>query len=260
MNIRIKYLERECILKFSFFIFLGYSCVSSGQLIKSKPYNPKDYTVKHFKTETKTIQFDQLTVELIQVHIEDSSHRDYPFFSCWIHVSKEESLVSSISFYDIWGLGGTAGLFFPVKQHVTDALIICKQGDYDGRTVVVKKDGTVGYFPGGEAWVTENQKFLLSIHVADGGYGIYCVELSSLELIQKDLYETVEFVSLRQEPGSRKIHILGYLYALREPAAITLVFDPETGKSSKILGDFSEFEQKYPELEPLKQVDVFETK
>ena len=85
----------------------------------------------------------------------------------WVDVLKGEQLVKRFYYDDIEPVGFSFGVFAPKQQPAPDYFMVVKEGDYDGRLVLVDKQGTAIDLPGGFYFVTRDKKFLVSRHSSD---------------------------------------------------------------------------------------------
>jgi len=64
-------------------------------------------------------------------------------------------------------------LFLPKQQPSCEYLVAVKEGDYDGRQLLVDKDGSTHDLLGGVFFLTEDRRFLVSEYSSDlyaGGF------------------------------------------------------------------------------------------
>ena len=77
-------------------------------------------------------------------------------------------MVSRLYYADIEPVGFSFGIFVPKRQPLEGYFIAVKEGDYDGRLLLVGKNGTVTDFPGGFYFVTADKRFLVGEYATDG--------------------------------------------------------------------------------------------
>lgn len=107
------------------------------------------------------------------------SHR---FFSFTIAVEKIAATESRVTVFDqnqrllsrrtfgaseTLSVGGHSGLFMPQHQPLPSAFLITKHGGYDGRTLLINKEGKIIDLPGGSYAYEPKSKRFFSKHESD---------------------------------------------------------------------------------------------
>ena len=144
--------------------------VASGQTAAPrKPFVASEYPAEKFRVSKNDYPMGAATVRVIDVkNIGDGEHKDTPHFcSAWVEVLKGEQLVKRLYYEDIEPVGFSFGAFVPQQQLAPEYFTVVKEGDYDGRLLLIEKDGSVVNLPGGFYFVTSDQKFLISEYAAD---------------------------------------------------------------------------------------------
>jgi len=143
----------------------------------AKPFQPADYPESKAKTYTLTLPNSQVAVEALQVKRLNEKHSNPRYCRAWVTISKNGKKIGSEYFEDINGLGGACGLYFPNKPISANYLGIVKLGDYDGRLLLVNKDGRFWNIPGGSFFTSKDKKLLFSTHECDASAGIAVFDL-----------------------------------------------------------------------------------
>jgi|GEM_PF-2245512 hypothetical protein len=88
--------------------------------------------------------------------------------SAWVEIIKEGRILHKKEFINIEGLGKSYGLYVPAKQPDNKYFIINKYGDYDGRTLLIDRNGKLIDLPGGHYFITKDKHYLFINHEIDG--------------------------------------------------------------------------------------------
>lgn len=70
-------------------------------------------------------------------------------------------------FGDIDPAGWNYGFFLPKHQPLSDYFLALKDGDYDGRLLIVGQDGNLTNLPGGGFFLTPDKRYLIGSHDSD---------------------------------------------------------------------------------------------
>jgi len=82
-------------------------------------------------------------------------------------VREGDKVLRQAYFDDIDAVGGYYGLFLPKDQPLKDYFVVLKEGDYDGRLLLVGVDGSLTNIAGGEFFLTEDKRYLIGSHSSD---------------------------------------------------------------------------------------------
>lgn len=88
--------------------------------------------------------------------------------SAWVEIIKEGRILHKKEFIKIEGLGKSYGLYVPAKQPDNQYFIINKYGNYDGRTLLIDRNGRLIDLPGGYYFITKDKRYLFIEHEIDG--------------------------------------------------------------------------------------------
>jgi hypothetical protein len=135
----------------------------------SKPFVAKDYPAEKFRISKNEYALGEITVRVINVkNLGYVEHKDTPHYcSAWVEVMKREQLVKRFYYEDIEPVGFSFGAFVPKLQPGSEFVAIVKEGDYDGRLLLVNREGETVDLPGGFYFVTADKKYIISEYASD---------------------------------------------------------------------------------------------
>jgi len=87
--------------------------------------------------------------------------------SAFIELSKGTNIIKRFNFRKMHPVGYHYGIFVPKVQPASEYFILIKLGDYDGRILLIDKDGVLKNLPGGLFFITENKRYLFSQYSSD---------------------------------------------------------------------------------------------
>ncbi|MES2201862.1 MAG: hypothetical protein V4498_06400 [candidate division FCPU426 bacterium] len=88
------------------------------------------------------------------------SERDWPC-RAWFKVKKAGKVVYENNFRTIDPVGAGFGFYLPRKQPNSNYFVVEKDGDYDSKLFLIRKDGAVTELLGGWYFVTGNLRYLI---------------------------------------------------------------------------------------------------
>jgi len=125
---------------------------------------------KKQKSDSIEIDYSKIdTLNLDDIHI--IIKEEYPiknsYFSCnsYVITLNGNDTIDYVEFKAIEALGGNAG--FSNSEIISNHVILGKQGDYDGRTLVVNTNGQIFNFIGGTNFIDRKQAWLFSLYSLD---------------------------------------------------------------------------------------------
>jgi hypothetical protein len=165
------------------FLLLLLPCIAQQ---KSTPkviaFNPADYPIGKFQITRKEFSYGEVMVRVIQV--KNLGYTMEPdMCRAWLEVKKGERLLKRFYYPDINPVGGGFGIFLPKQQPMDDYFAAVKDGDYNGRLLLVRKDGETQDLPGGFFFLTADRRFLVSEYNSD----LYAVTVFDLKENRKVL-------------------------------------------------------------------------
>lgn len=146
---------------------------SAQPAAKSKvlPFNPADYPHNKFRVTQSEYPLGNFLVRVIEVK---NLGYTVPPHTCraWLQVQNGDQILKQAYFgdNDMEPVGFSFGLFVPKKQPLDDYFIAVKEGNYDGRLLLVGNDGSLTNLPGGYYFLTDDKKFLIGEYATDGSF------------------------------------------------------------------------------------------
>lgn len=135
---------------------------------QSKRFDPKSYPAGSFHVSRHDYQFSYFTVRIIHAkRVYDLSAPPPSYCRAWLEVRKDNTVVRQAYFDDIDPVGSSFGIFLPKHQPLEDYFVALKDGDYDGRLLLVGKDGSLTDLPGGSFFLTPDKRYLIGEHASD---------------------------------------------------------------------------------------------
>jgi hypothetical protein len=107
--------------------------------------------------------------------------------SALLEITKEGRTLHKKEYNNIEGLGRSFGLYVPDKQPDNKYFIINKHGDYDGRTLLIDRNGNLTDLPGGYYYITKDKHYLFIEHEIDGFGSITVFDLQLGKVIYGDI-------------------------------------------------------------------------
>ncbi len=131
-------------------------------------FNPNSYPAKSFHVSRHDHPLGNFTIRIIQAkRIFEPSFPPPTFCRAWLEVREGGTVLRQAYFDDIEPVGGSFGIFVPKPQPFEDYFVALKEGDYDGRLLLVGKDGSLTNIPGGDFFLTPDKRYLVGAHDSD---------------------------------------------------------------------------------------------
>jgi hypothetical protein len=129
----------------------------------SKTFIASQYNSDDFKVSQAEFRNGDAVIRIIEVK-RISERVDVPPYACraWLEVTKANKSTFRRYFDNIEPVGTSYGLFVPEVQPPGPFFAVAKNGDYDGRLFLVRKDGKVFDVIGGSYFTTEDKRYLFS--------------------------------------------------------------------------------------------------
>lgn len=153
-------------------ILAAASITASAQhIVKPKvlPFNPATYPSHKFRVTQNEYPYGDFVVRVIEV--KNLGYSVAPrTCRAWLQVKKADQLLKQVYFddNDMEPVGFSFGIFVPQKQPLDDYFVAVKEGDYDGRLLMVGNDGSLTNLPGGFYFLTDDKQFLIGEYATDG--------------------------------------------------------------------------------------------
>jgi hypothetical protein len=157
------------------FLFVGAQG-AIGQL--SKRFDPKSYPARSSHISSRDYPIGKFTLRIIQVKPVFDWDPTNPSIctACpsdcraWMEVRDGGKILRQAYFDDMDAIGWIYGIFLPKHQPLSDYFLAIKEGDYDGRMLLVGKDGSLTNLPGGDFFLTPDNRYLIGSHDSDYQY------------------------------------------------------------------------------------------
>ncbi len=133
---------------------------------KVPPFSPKAYPKEKFRITQQNYVLGETQIKVIEV--KNLGFRVEPY-ACraWFQVRRGGTLIGQRYYADTEPVGFSYGIFIPRQQPWADFFVAVKEGDYDGRLLLVDKDGKLNDFPGGFYFLSKDRRFLIGIQASD---------------------------------------------------------------------------------------------
>lgn len=129
---------------------------------------------KELTTSQKTYALGEIDVTLIQTK---SDGKEF-YCKSKLLISKGNETIDSLLFTPE-PVGGDYGISKP--NRIEDHLVFTKHGDYDGRTIIINKQGQAFNIIGGENYFDPESKLLFTIYESDiSGFAVFNMEADSV--------------------------------------------------------------------------------
>lgn len=140
--------------------------IASGQ--QSRRFNPNSYPAKSFHVSCHNYSLGNFTIRIINAKRDFKPNAPPPTYCrAWLQVRLGDTMLRQAYFDDIEPVGGDFGIFVPKYQPFEDSLVALKLGDYDGRLLLVGKDGSLTDIPGGDFFLTPDKRYMIGAHDSD---------------------------------------------------------------------------------------------
>ena len=146
-------------------------------------FDPNAYGSADFRVSVHDYSHGSVGIRVAHAKRINSSAAIAPeYCRAWLEVRNGSSL-RQVYYDDIAPVGGYYGIFVPTTQPLKDYFIAVKEGDYDGRLLLVGRGGSITDLPGGPFFVTQDGRYLIGVHSVDGGTPIVVVDTATRQVI-----------------------------------------------------------------------------
>lgn len=148
----------------------GLVLLAESQKVPSKvapAFNSHKYPPTIFRVTQNDFSLGDITVRIIEAKNRSNSKKVPHWCDAWLEIRKADQLLKRLYYNDIEPVGASYGIFIPNRQPSPDLFIATKEGDYDGRLLLVSKTGNVSDLRGGRWFVTSDKRFLVSEYSSD---------------------------------------------------------------------------------------------
>jgi hypothetical protein len=140
--------------------------VSSAQQLKR--FDAKSYPAQSFHVSHYDYPVGKFKVRIIQAKtVYETSSPPPSYCRAWLEVTEGGRVLRQAYFDDIDPVGSYFGIFVPERQPFSAYFLALKEGDYDGRLLLVGEDGTLTNLPGGGFFLTPDKRLIVGSHSSD---------------------------------------------------------------------------------------------
>lgn len=160
-----------------------------GQLApkKNPPFRSTEYPKAEFAVTQSMHTFGDITIRILHVKRRKQSATPPSYCRAWVEISRDQKLVRRIYYDDFEPVGSKYGVFLPVTQPSPDLFVLVKEGDYDGRLLIVDQEGKLTNTFGGFFFFA-SERFLVSNYSSDeAGLAVFDLQAHKLILQTTDL-------------------------------------------------------------------------
>jgi hypothetical protein len=148
---------------------------------KTSAFDARMYPASEYQVSEKNYVHGRINVRIIQA--KSKEHINEPHYCrAWFEVRNGNSLVKHLYYHDIEPVGFSYGIFVPNEQPLPDYFVAVKEGDYDGRLLMVAKDGQLTDLPSGFYFVTSDKRFLVGDYASDDN-ALIVVDIAKRQIV-----------------------------------------------------------------------------
>jgi hypothetical protein len=145
------------------------------------PFNPADYPKSEFQVTQSIHWLGSVGIRIVHAKRRKESATPPSYCRAWVEITRDGALLRRIYYRDFEPVGDKYGVFSPIEQPSADYFVLVKEGDYDGRLLLVNKSGEVTDILGGSFFVA-GKRFLVSEYSSDSaGLAVFDLESHKLE-------------------------------------------------------------------------------
>jgi hypothetical protein len=153
---------------------------SFSQSIPFSPnFNEKDYDNNKYEISKNLYKHGDILVDVVQVKSNAGFTNSISHCKAWLNIKREEDIIKKM-FFDIAPVGFSFGIMVPKKQPSKKYIALLKLGDYDGRLLIIDKQGVEINMRGGFYFIF-NDRYLFSQYASDlGALTVFDLQLGSI--------------------------------------------------------------------------------
>lgn len=160
---------------------LLFADAATGQ--QSNGFAAKSYPAGTFDVSRHDYPIGKFKVRIIQVKaVNDATSTNPSYCRAWLQVREGDRVLRQAYFNEIDPVGWKYGIFLPKRQPFPNYFLALKDGDYDGRLLLVGEDGTLTNLPGGSFFLTPDKRYLIGSHDSDY-QSLFVVDLARRRLV-----------------------------------------------------------------------------
>lgn len=161
---------------------------------KVPAFTPRDYPSTEYKVTRTSHTLGDLSIQITHAKKRQPDGSAPCFCRAWVDVHREKKLVRRIFYGDFEPVGFSYGVFVPAKQPSEDYFALVKVGDYDGRLLLIDKQGAVTDLMGGFFFVTADGRFIVSKYSSDlSGLAVFDLQLHKLLFKTEDVPDILQW-------------------------------------------------------------------
>jgi hypothetical protein len=138
--------------------------------------------IEHYKSDSSTATKSHYKFGNVDIFLEQVKGKYPTFCNAWLKIEKAGKIIHKRKYIKIESLGGGYGLFVPSKQPSQKYFLVNKSGDYNGRSLLIDKEGNLIDLPGGLYFITDDSRYLFIEHEKDccGALRVFDLELGKV--------------------------------------------------------------------------------
>jgi hypothetical protein len=155
---------------------------------RNLPFRPADYPKSEFGVTQSSHDLGAVKIRIIQAKRRKPSAKAPGYCRAWVNVIRG-GITPSIFFdyNDLEPVGYSYGVFVPRKQPSSDYFLLVKEGDYNGRLLLIDTSGRVTDIIGGSFFIAD-ARFLVSEYASDSsGLAVFDLRAHKLLMQSKDV-------------------------------------------------------------------------
>lgn len=152
--------------------------------VSPPPFAVMQYPADKFQVTQGKHSHGEVEIKIIEAENKNSHANEPSYCRAWVDVRKENQLLKRLYYGDIESVGWKYGVFIPLQQPLEDFFIVIKEGDYDGRLLLIAKNGAVTDLPGGSYFITGDKQFLIPEYSSDEP-GLTVFDLTERKIMTK---------------------------------------------------------------------------
>lgn len=154
---------------------------------KAPPFRAADYPISEFQVTQSTHTFGDFNIRIIHAKRRKGSATAPSYCRAWVEISRDQKLLRRVYYADFEPVGYKYGVFVPKTQPDADYFALVKEGDYDGRLLLLSRSGAVTNTLGGSYFVIKGQ-FLVSGYSSDeAGLAVFDLQTGKVVLQTTDI-------------------------------------------------------------------------
>lgn len=162
--------------------FAGTVSIGRSADRNGPPFNAADYPRSELQVTQSTHLLGSVGIRIVHAKRRKESATAPSYCRAWVEITRDGTLIRRMYYPEFEPVGDKYGVFAPAVQPSTDYLILVKEGDYDGRLLLLNKSGEVTDILGGSFFVA-GKRFLVSEYSSDSaGLAVFDLESHKLEL------------------------------------------------------------------------------